>query len=136
MGHSVRDDTCKQTLSVRSTYCDGPRVQNSGAVSVVFSCIERPHICTLVSTSFQTKKKKNCTKSLKRTRMHSSKMRTVRCSGRWVGGVSQHTIGRMGVCIPVCTGQGVYPSMHWAGGVCLVGCLPQCMLGYPPGQNF
>ena len=49
------DDTCKQTLSVMSTYCDGPRVRSSGAVSVVFSCIERRHICTLVSTSFQTK---------------------------------------------------------------------------------
>ena len=57
-GHCVRDDTCKQTLSVRSTYCDEPRVRNSGAVSAVFSCIERPHICTLVSTSFQTEKKR------------------------------------------------------------------------------
>ena len=51
----VMDDTCKQTLSMKSTYCDGPRVRSSGAVSVVFSCIERPHICTPVSTSFQTK---------------------------------------------------------------------------------
>ena len=39
-------------------------------------------------------------------------MRTVRCTGRWVG-----------ACIPACTGQGVcvYPSMYWAGGVCLSG---------------
>ena len=33
------------------------------------------------------------------TRMHSSRMRTVRCTGRRVGGV--------------------YPSMHWAGCVCV-----------------
>ena len=39
--------------------------------------------------------------------MHSSRMLTVRCSGRWG-------------CIPACTGQGVYLSMHWAGG-----CLPR-----------
>ena len=57
------------------------------------------------------------------TRMHSSRMCTVRCSGRR---------------------EGVYPSMHWAGGVCLEGgvclggnvcpggCLLQCMLGYTP----
>ena len=39
------------------------------------------------------------------TRMHSSRMRTVCCSGRWGGGhVSQHALGR-----------GVYPSMHWVG---------------------
>ena len=35
-----------------------------------------------------------------------------------VGGVSQHALGRG--CILACTGQGVYPSMHWAGG-----CLPR-----------
>ena len=46
-------------------------------------------------------------------------MRTVRSSGRREG-VSQHALGR-----------GVYPSMHWAGGVCLGrGCVPQFMLGY------
>ena len=67
------------------------------------------------------------------TRMHSSRMRTVRCSGRWGEGgpVSQHALGK-----------GAYPSMHWAGG-CLPGgvcqgvsaqgrCLHQCMLGYTP----
>ena len=36
--------------------------------------------------------------------MHSSRMRTVYCSG-------------CRGCIPARTGQGVYPSMHWAGGV-------------------
>ena len=40
--------------------------------------------------------------------MHSSRMRTVRSSGRRVGVVSHHALGRG--C--------VYPSMHWAGGVC------------------
>ena len=58
--------------------------------------------------------------------MHSSRMRTVRCSSH-LGGVC---LGD--VCIPACTGQGVcvsqhalgrgvcvYPSMHWAGGVCV-----------------
>ena len=51
------------------------------------------------------------------TKMHSSRMRTVRCSGRWGegGGVSQDALGRgvcmlacteQGVCIPACTGQG------------------------------
>ena len=51
------------------------------------------------------------------TRMHSSRMRTLRCSGH-PGGVypSMH----WGVCIPACTGQGcVYPSMHWAEGGCI-----------------
>ena len=38
-------------------------------------------------------------------------------SMHWTGGVSQHALGRG--CIPACTGQGVYPSMHWAGGVCI-----------------
>ena len=66
-----------------------------------------------------------------RTRIHFSRMCTVRNSGcwggvypsmHWVGGcVSQHALDR-GVC--------VCPSMHWAGGVCPGGCLPQCMLGY------
>ena len=43
--------------------------------------------------------------------MHSSRMCTIRCSGRWGGDV----------CIKACTGQGcVYSSMHWAGG-----CLPR-----------
>ena len=46
-------------------------------------------------------------------------MRTVRCSARWGGGA----------CIPACTGQGVYPSMHW------VGCLPRGGVSAPPGQN-
>ena len=48
------------------------------------------------------------------TRMHFSRMRTVRCSDRNGGGC-------------------VYPSMHWVGR----GCLPLCMLGYIPtcGQN-
>ena len=41
-----------------------------------------------------------------RTRMHSSRMRTVRCSGRRVGGER----GVSGGCLP--------------GGVCLEGCLP------------
>ena len=61
------------------------------------------------------------------TRMHFSRMRTVRCSGH--GGracipacngqgvcVSQHALGRVCVCIPACTGQG---------GVCLGVCLPR-----------
>ena len=33
-------------------------------------------------------------------------------------------------CIPACTGQEVYPSMHWTGGVCQHalgrGCMPAC----------
>ena len=55
--------------------------------------------------------------------MHSSRMRTIHCSGcRGVGGVSQHALGRVGC---------VYPSMHFAGGWCLPrgylprGCLPR-----------
>ena len=59
--------------------------------------------------------------------MHSSRMRTVRCSGRG-GGVY---LPGGGVCLGGVSDLGVYPSMHWAGG-----CLPQCMLGYTPhGQN-
>ena len=69
------------------------------------------------------------------TRKHSSRMRTVRCSGCRGGGgipactgqggcVSQHALGR-GMCIPACTGQervsacGCLPR-----GVCPGGCLP------------
>ena len=55
------------------------------------------------------------------TRKHSSRMRTVRCSGCRGGGVypCMHWAG--GLCIPACIGQGdVYLSMHWAGrGICL-----------------
>ena len=51
------------------------------------------------------------TETVPLTRMHSSRMRT---AGLLT--VSQHALGR-GVCIPACTRQGVYPSMHWAGGV-------------------
>ena len=43
--------------------------------------------------------------------MHSSGMRTVRCSGRRGMYPSMHWA------------EGVYPSMHWAGGVPR-GCLP------------
>ena len=61
-----------------------------------------------------------------KTRLHSSRMCTVRCSGcrggmypsmHWAGlCVSQHALGR-GMYIPACTGQrGAYPSMHWAEG--------------------
>ena len=49
--------------------------------------------------------------------MHSSRIRTVRCSGHRGWG-----------CIPAYIGQGgrvVHPSMQWAGGVCLRGCLPR-----------
>ena len=53
--------------------------------------------------------------------MHSSRMHTVCCSGHW--GVCQHALDRG--CIPACTGQGVYPSMHWAGGVCIPACTGQ-----------
>ena len=49
------------------------------------------------------------------TRMHSSRMRTVRSSGR-------RSEGR----IPACPGQGgCVSSMHWAAGVCPGGCLPR-----------
>ena len=51
--------------------------------------------------------------SYKLTRMHSSRMRTVRCSVRRGVYPSMHWAG--GVC--------VYPSMHWAGG-CV--CMPAC----------
>ena len=44
------------------------------------------------------------------TRMHSSRMRTIRSSSHVYP--SMHWAG------------GVYPSMHWAGGVCPEGCLP------------
>ena len=82
------------------------------------------------------------------TRMHSSGMRTVRCSGRrgggvypsmhwaggvypsmhWVGGVSQHALGRGGVCpgVYVCPGRLCVPR----GGVCPGGvCVSQHTLG-------
>ena len=42
-----------------------------------------------------------------KTRMHSSRMHTVRCSG--YGGVSQHALGRWGVC----PGRGCLPSVCW-----------------------
>ena len=81
-----------------------------------------------------------------KTRMHSSRMRTVRCSGHggevypsmhsaggfvypsmhWAGVcVSQHPLGR-GVCIPACTGQGgVWPGgvSAWGWDVCPGGCV-------------
>ena len=69
-------------------------------------------------------------KKFTQTRMHSSRMCTVRMltvsqHALCRGSVSQHLPGR-GVCIPACTGQGagVYPSLHWAGGVCPGGYLP------------
>ena len=52
---------------------------------------------------------------------------------------SMHWAG--GVCIPTCTGQGVYPSMHWAGevsawGVSARGCLTgMCVADTPPGPG-
>ena len=52
---------------------------------------------------------------------------------------SMHWAG--GVCIPTCTGQGVYPSMHWAGevsawGVSARGCLTGvCVADTPPGPE-
>ena len=61
--------------------------------------------------------------------MHSSRMCTVRCSGRRGGGVSQHVLGRWVVCIPACTRQwGCLPRGVSSQG----GYLPQCMLGYTP----
>ena len=69
------------------------------------------------------------------TRMHSSRMRTVRCSGhRGGGGWCIPACTGQGVCIPACTGHGgVYPSMHWAGGVCLGECLlGGCLPHTPP----
>ena len=48
--------------------------------------------------------------------MHSSRMRTARCSG-CRGDVSQHALG---------SGVYVYPSMHWAAGyVCIPACTGQ-----------
>ena len=79
------------------------------------------------------------------TRMHYSRMRTVRCSGHW-GRVSQNALGGGGVSIPACTGQGVSAQgLYTWGGVCLGGvssrgvclggvyqggvCLGWCLLG-------
>ena len=63
------------------------------------------------------------------TRMHSSRMRTVypmsipACTGR--GAVSQNALDR-----------GVYPSMHWAGGVCPEGgYVSQHALGQTPPRD-
>ena len=61
--------------------------------------------------------------------MHSSRMCTICSSGHWWEGV----------CIPACTEHGgVYPCMHWAGGVSAQGVsgqggsaqggLPQCIV--------
>ena len=48
--------------------------------------------------------------------------------------VSQHALCRGGVYVPACTGQGcVYPSMYWAGGVCLLGCLPRGVSAWGQG---
>ena len=56
--------------------------------------------------------------------MHSSRMHTVHCSGHWVAGVSQHTLGRR--CVSQhALGRGVYPNLHWAGGVCIPPCTGQ-----------
>ena len=54
--------------------------------------------------------------------MHSSRMRTVRCSSHLGGGVC---LGD--VCIPACTGQGVYVSQHALGRGCV--CVSQHALG-------
>ena len=111
---------CMSLLVVTGTQCNW-----NWHVMKLFSCFQR-HVYTF------------------KTRMHSSRMRTVRSSG-CRGGVcvSQHALGRGcvypsmhwagGVYIPAYTGQGgVYPSMHWAGGVCQGGvcpggCLPRGM---------
>ena len=78
---------------------------------------------------------------------YSSRMRTVRSSGR--RGTCIAACTGKGACIPACTGWGVYPSVHWAWGCVFQhtlgwggsvqgvvpaqrGCLAQCMLGYTP----
>ena len=73
------------------------------------------------------------------TRMHSSGMRTVRCSGRYIPActgqgvcISQHALDR-GVCIPACTRQGLSAQ----GGVCpgvsaRRRCLPGMCLPHTP----
>ena len=50
---------------------------------------------------------------------------SMHCTGRGVH-PSMHWAG--GVCIPACTVQGVYPSMHW-------GCLPRGREGVCPGES-
>ena len=71
-----------------------------------------------------------------KTGKHSSRTRTVCCSGRRGGGW----------CLPAGGGGGVCPSACWdtcPGDVCPVHagisargeCLPQCMLGYLPGGS-
>ena len=67
------------------------------------------------------------------TRMHSGRIRTVRCSSRLPR-------GRRGVCLGRCLPGGCLPGVSARGGVicpkgCLaVGCLPKGGL-HPPGQN-
>ena len=57
------------------------------------------------------------------TRMHSSRMRTVRYSGRRGGGVSQHALGRVGCVSQHALGRGVsalwgcLPGVVWPGGL-------------------
>ena len=59
-----------------------------------------------------------------KTRIHSSRMHTVRCSGRWGGGLSQHALGRQGGVFSVgcllsgVSAQGVCPGGGSAQGVC------------------
>ena len=87
-------------------------------------------------------------KKNKKTSMHSSRMRTVRSSSHvypsipstggmypsmhWAGGVSQHALGRG--CIPACTGQGgVYPKgVSSHRDVCPGGCVSQHALRQTP----
>ena len=55
-----------------------------------------------------------------KTRIHSSRMHTVRCSGRW--GVSQHALGRQGgVCSGSVFSVGCLPTGSALGGFCTGG---------------
>ena len=97
---------------------------------VEFQCFNPDHFVWKCFTrfSYNTAIKTKWMKKITR-RMHSRRMRTVRCSGRR-GCVSVLGVSAQGVSAQ----GGVYPSMDWAGR----GCLPQCMLGYyhpPCGQN-
>ena len=87
---------------------------------VEFQCFNPDHFVWKCFTrfSYNTAIKTKWMKKIT-TRMHSRRMRTVRCSGRRgcvsVLGVSAQGVSAQGVCILACTGRGggVCPSACW-----------------------
>ena len=93
--NTTRPDTLQQT----ATAADGTNPTG------MHSCLYIK--CQYLMLEYQIEK-------LNRTRMHSSRMRTVCCSSR-LGWCVSRRVSTAGMCVPRGSAQGgcVYPSMHW-----------------------